>query len=48
MSYEAISPVVAFGAGVLSILSPPCILPPLLPAVLASSTGKGKLRPPLA
>lgn len=43
MSYEAISPVVAFGAGVLSILSP-CILP-LLPAVLASSTGKGKLRP---
>ncbi|MDI9396036.1 MAG: cytochrome c biogenesis CcdA family protein [Euryarchaeota archaeon] len=43
MSYEAISPVVAFGAGVISILSP-CILP-LLPAVLASSTGKGKLRP---
>ncbi|AAM07600.1 TPA: cytochrome c biogenesis protein CcdA [Methanosarcina acetivorans] len=43
MSYEAISPVVAFGAGVLSVLSP-CILP-LLPAVLASSTGKGKLRP---
>lgn len=43
MSYEVISPVVAFGAGVLSILSP-CILP-LLPAVLASSTGKGKLRP---
>lgn len=43
MSYEAISPVVAFGAGVLSILSP-CILP-LLPAVLASSAGKGKLRP---
>jgi len=43
MSYEAISPVVAFGAGILSILSP-CILP-LLPAVLASSAGKGKLRP---
>lgn len=43
MSYEAISPVVAFGAGVFSVLSP-CILP-LLPAVLASSTGKGKLRP---
>jgi len=43
MSYEAISPVVAFGAGVLSVLSP-CILP-LLPAVLASSAGKGKLRP---
>ncbi|HII80024.1 MAG TPA: cytochrome c biogenesis protein CcdA [Methanosarcina sp.] len=43
MSYEVISPVVAFGAGIVSILSP-CILP-LLPAVLASSTGKGKLRP---
>jgi len=43
MSYESITPVVAFGAGVFSILSP-CILP-LLPAVLASSTGKGKLRP---
>ncbi|WP_410507956.1 cytochrome c biogenesis CcdA family protein [Methanosarcina hadiensis] len=43
MSYETISPVVAFGAGILSILSP-CILP-LLPAVLASSAGKGKLRP---
>jgi cytochrome c-type biogenesis protein len=43
MSYEVVSPVVAFGAGILSILSP-CILP-LLPAVLASSTGKGKLRP---
>lgn len=43
MLYEAISPLAAFGAGVLSVLSP-CILP-LLPAVLASSTGKGKLRP---
>jgi cytochrome c biogenesis protein CcdA len=43
MFYEAISPLTAFGAGVLSILSP-CILP-LLPAVLASSTGKEKLRP---
>lgn len=43
MFYEAISPLAAFGAGILSILSP-CILP-LLPAVLASSTGKGKLRP---
>lgn len=43
MYYEAISPLAAFGAGVLSVLSP-CILP-LLPAVLASSTGKGKLRP---
>ena len=43
MFYEAISPLAAFGAGILSVLSP-CILP-LLPAVLASSTGKGKLRP---
>lgn len=43
MYYEAISPLAAFGAGILSVLSP-CILP-LLPAVLASSTGKGKLRP---
>ncbi|AKB23813.1 cytochrome C-type biogenesis protein (ccdA), conjectural [Methanosarcina sp. MTP4] len=43
MFNEAISPLAAFGAGVLSILSP-CILP-LLPAVLASSTEKGKLRP---
>jgi cytochrome c biogenesis protein CcdA len=43
MSYDTVSPVVAFGAGILSILSP-CILP-LLPAVLANSAGKGKLRP---
>ncbi len=43
MFNEAISPLAAFGAGVLSVLSP-CILP-LLPAVLATSTGKGKLRP---
>ncbi|AKB76889.1 cytochrome C-type biogenesis protein (ccdA), conjectural [Methanosarcina horonobensis HB-1 = JCM 15518] len=43
MFNEAISPAVAFGAGILSVLSP-CILP-LLPAVLASSTGKGRLRP---
>lgn len=43
MSYEAISPVAAFGAGILSVLSP-CILP-LLPAVLATSAGKSKLRP---
>lgn len=43
MFNEAISPLAAFGAGVLSVLSP-CILP-LLPAVLASSTEKGKLRP---
>lgn len=33
----------AFGAGIISIFSP-CILP-LLPAVLASSTGKDRLRP---
>jgi len=43
MYYEAISPVAAFGAGILSVLSP-CILP-LLPAVLATSAGKSKLRP---
>ncbi len=43
MYYEAISPVAAFGAGILSVLSP-CILP-LLPAVLAISAGKSRLRP---
>jgi cytochrome c-type biogenesis protein len=43
MYYEAISPVAAFGAGILSVLSP-CILP-LLPAVLATSAGKSRLRP---
>lgn len=43
MPYQAITPVVAFGAGILSVLSP-CILP-LLPAVLATSAGKSKLRP---
>ena len=43
MFYEAISPLTAFGAGILSVLSP-CILP-LLPAVLATSAGKNKLRP---
>jgi cytochrome c-type biogenesis protein len=43
MVYEAISPLTAFGAGVLSVLSP-CILP-LLPAVLATSAGKDKFRP---
>lgn len=36
-------PFLAFLAGIISILSP-CILP-LLPAVLAYSTGKGKYRP---
>lgn len=40
---ESVTPFAAFGAGVISILSP-CILP-LLPVVLASSTGSGKLRP---
>ena len=43
MYYEAISPLAAFGAGILSVLSP-CILP-LLPAVLATSAGKSKFRP---
>lgn len=43
MYYEVISPVAAFGAGIISVLSP-CILP-LLPAVLATSAGKNKLRP---
>jgi cytochrome c biogenesis protein CcdA len=43
MFYEAISPVAAFGAGILSVLSP-CILP-LLPAVLATSAGRSRLRP---
>jgi len=43
MFYDAISPLAAFGAGILSVLSP-CILP-LLPAVLATSAGKGRLRP---
>lgn len=43
MFYDAISPLAAFSAGILSVLSP-CILP-LLPAVLATSAGKGKLRP---
>jgi cytochrome c-type biogenesis protein len=43
MAYEAISPLTAFGAGILSVSSP-CILP-LLPAVLATSAGKDKIRP---
>lgn len=43
MPFEAISPVAAFGAGILSVLSP-CILP-LLPAVLATSAGRSRLRP---
>jgi cytochrome c-type biogenesis protein len=54
MFYDAISPQAALGAGFISILATfaagilsvfsPCILP-LLPAVLATSAGKGKLRP---
>ena len=43
MFYGSISPLTALGAGIVSVLSP-CILP-LLPAVLATSTGKDKLRP---
>jgi cytochrome c-type biogenesis protein len=42
MSIE-VTPLAAFGAGVVSVLSP-CILP-LLPAVLATSAGKDRLRP---
>ncbi len=38
-----ISPLVAFSAGVLSISSP-CVLP-LIPAIMAYSTGKGRFRP---
>lgn len=40
---ESMTPLAAFGAGLISVLSP-CILP-LLPVVLASSTETGKLRP---
>lgn len=36
-------PLIAFIAGIVSILSP-CVLP-LLPAIVATSTGHGKLRP---
>jgi cytochrome c-type biogenesis protein len=42
MSIE-VTPLAAFGAGVASVLSP-CILP-LLPAVLATSAGKDRLKP---
>ncbi len=38
-----VNPLIAFGAGIVSILSP-CVLP-LLPAIMASSTGRGKYRP---
>ncbi len=43
MIESQISPFIAFGAGVLSVLSP-CVLP-LLPAVMAYSAETGKLRP---
>lgn len=38
-----LSPLIAFSAGIVSVLSP-CVLP-LIPAVMAYSTGKGRLRP---
>jgi cytochrome c-type biogenesis protein len=38
-----INPLIAFGAGLVSIFSP-CVLP-LLPAIVASSTDRGKYRP---
>ncbi|MGA7075202.1 MAG: cytochrome c biogenesis CcdA family protein [Halobacteriota archaeon] len=38
-----VNPLIAFGAGLISIFSP-CVLP-LLPAIVASSTNRGKLRP---
>jgi len=43
MSFDQVTPLAAFCAGVVSVLSP-CILP-LLPAVLATSAGKDRLRP---
>ncbi len=38
-----LSPLIAFSAGIVSILSP-CVLP-LIPAVMTYSTGKGRFRP---
>ena len=38
-----VNPLIAFGAGLISIFSP-CVLP-LLPAIVASSTDRGKYRP---
>jgi cytochrome c biogenesis protein CcdA len=38
-----VNPLIAFGAGLISIFSP-CVLP-LLPAIVASSTNRGKFRP---
>jgi cytochrome c-type biogenesis protein len=43
MSFDQVTPLAAFCAGVFSVLSP-CILP-LLPAMLATSAGKDRLRP---
>lgn len=43
MDFGGATPLAAFIAGVISILSP-CVLP-LLPAIFAYSTSKGKLRP---
>ena len=38
-----VNPLIAFGAGLISIFSP-CVLP-LLPAIVASSTDRGRFRP---
>src|SRR5450756_168947 len=38
-----VNPLIAFGAGLISIFSP-CVLP-LLPAIVASSTDRGRYRP---
>jgi cytochrome c-type biogenesis protein len=38
-----VNPLIAFGAGLISIFSP-CVLP-LLPAIVASSTSRGRYRP---
>ncbi len=38
-----VNPLIAFGAGIISIFSP-CVLP-LLPAIVASSTDRGRYRP---
>ena len=43
MVTSQISPLIAFGAGIASVLSP-CVLP-LLPAIMAYSAETGKLRP---
>ncbi|WP_440952616.1 cytochrome c biogenesis CcdA family protein [Methanococcoides sp. FTZ1] len=43
MDISSVTPLAAFGAGLISIFSP-CVLP-LLPAIFAYSTSKGSLRP---